>query len=322
MSRKIRVIDLFSGCGGLGLGFSKAGFDVVASFDNWDPAIKIHQANEHVLLHPIYKQDLSVVPEDLSVFSQYLPDMVIGGPPCQDFSSAGKRDETLGRADLTVVFSNIVTALGTKWFVMENVERAVKSRAYKQAIKNFVDAGYGLSLAILDASYYRVPQRRMRMFLFGELGGRDGALLPLLEERKTENRMSLRDYFGESLGVEHYYRHPRSYKRRAVFSIDEPSPTIRGVNRPVPNGYTGHPGDSTKVTKDLRPLTTKERSLVQTFPRDFSFDGVTKTDLEQMIGNAVPVNLAREVAGAALAHIQSHGQAEPAREMQLSFYYK
>lgn len=322
MSKKIRVIDLFSGCGGLGLGFSKAGFDVVASFDNWDPAIKIHKANEHVLPHPIYKQDLSAVPEDLSVFSQHLPDMVIGGPPCQDFSSAGKRDETLGRADLTVVFSNIVATLGTKWFLMENVERAVKSRAYKQAIQNFVDAGYGLSLAILDASYYRVPQRRMRMFLFGELGGSDGALLPLLEERKTENRMSLRDYFGDSLGIEHYYRHPRSYKRRAVFSIDEPSPTIRGVNRPVPSGYAGHPGDSVKIAKDLRPLTTKERSLIQTFPHDFSFDGVSKTDLEQMIGNAVPVNLAKEVASAVLTHIQSQGQAELAKELQLSFYYK
>jgi len=108
--------------------------------------------------------------------------------------------------------------------------------------------------------------------------------------------MTIRDYLGESLGIEYYYRHPRNYNRRGIFSIDEPSPTVRGVNRPLPSGYKKHAGDPPDVNlKTTRPLTTIERSYLQTFPESFKFHG-TKTNLEQMIGNAVPVNLARFVA--------------------------
>ncbi len=110
--------------------------------------------------------------------------------------------------------------------------------------------------------------------------------------------MTIRDYLGNKLGLEHYYRHPRNYSRRGVFSIDEPSPTVRGVNRPIPSGYAKHSGDPVNVElSQIRPLTTKERSYLQTFPEDFEWIG-TKTNLEQMVGNAVPVNLAEFVANA------------------------
>ena len=85
------------------------------------------------------------------------------------------------------------------------------------------------------------------------------------------------------------------FKRRAIFSIYEPSPTIRGVNRPIPKTYQKHPGDATDMTENVRPLTTIERSYLQTFPKGFQLQG-TKSDLEQMIGNAVPVKLAEYVA--------------------------
>jgi DNA (cytosine-5)-methyltransferase 1 len=119
--------------------------------------------------------------------------------------------------------------------------------------------------------------------------------------------MTIRDYFGDSLGIEYYYRHPRSYKRRGIFSIDEPSPTIRGVNRPIPKTYKLHSGDLCPVTENLRPLTTIERSKIQTFPGDFIFDekNQSKTDLEQMIGNAVPVKLAEYIANSIAEYIQS-----------------
>lgn len=82
---------------------------------------------------------------------------------------------------------------------------------------------------------------------------------------------------------------------QVVFSIHEPSPTIRGVNRPMPKGYKKHEGDPVKSLEGIRALTTKERSLIQTFPEDFNFSGC-KTNIEQMIGNAVPVNLGKFVA--------------------------
>ena len=73
--------------------------------------------------------------------------------------------------------------------------------------------------------------------------------------------MTLRVYFGAALHIEFYYRHPRNYCRRAVYSIDEPAPTMRGVNRPVPKGYPGHPNDACPVDENVRALTTLERSL-------------------------------------------------------------
>ena len=107
--------------------------------------------------------------------------------------------------------------------------------------------------------------------------------------------MTVYDYLGDSLGLEHYFRVPRSYQRRGVFSIHEPAMTVRGVDRPVPSGYKGHPADPVPLNKAIRTLTFKERSLIQTFPAKFKFEG-TKTNLNQMIGNAVPVQLAKYVA--------------------------
>ena len=90
-------------------------------------------------------------------------------------------------------------------------------------------------------------------------------------------------------------RHPRNYNRRGIFSIDEPAPTMRGVNRPLPKGYKGSANDPCPVSPDLHVLTSRERSLIQTFPEDFKWVG-TKTEVEQMIGNAVPVKLGQFVA--------------------------
>ena len=83
-----------------------------------------------------------------------------------------------------------------------------------------------------------------------------------------------------------------------MFSIHEPSPTIRGVNRPIPKTYQFHEGDTCKTLEKIRPLTTIERSYIQTFPSHFNWGGQTKSDLEQIIGNAVPVKLAEYVANA------------------------
>jgi len=138
--------------------------------------------------------------------------------------------------------------------------------------------------------------------MVGELGGEDSAVTPYLEEKLADKPLSVHDYLGSKLGLEYYYRHPRNYNRRGVFSIYEPSPTVRGVNRPIPAGYIGHKNDACTITKELRPLTTVERSYIQTFPSNFIWEG-NKTHLEQMIGNAVPVKLAEFVANAIKKYI-------------------
>ena len=163
-------------------------------------------------------------------------------------------------------------------------------------MSQFNNVGYGLSAVILNASFCGVPQARERFFLVGHFGDKHNQLNEIFSSRLSREPMTLKDYFGKSLGTQFYYRHPRNYNRRGVFSIDEPSPTVRGVNRPIPPGYRFSNCDPEGIgISDIRPLTTLERSYIQTFPKSFLFEG-TKTNLELMIGNAVPVELAKFVA--------------------------
>lgn len=309
----MKCVDLFSGCGGLSLGFSQAGVNVVAAIDNWDKAVEVYQENFD---HPCHLHDLTDEKGCLKIIRKYSPDMIIGGPPCQDFSSAGKRDEAGGRADLTYHFANIVSSFKPQWFVMENVERIKKSHILKEVTDQFIDAGYGLSSVVLNAAHCGAPQARKRFFLIGCLGAKHNQLNSIYSRNMSSTPMTIRDFLGNKFGLEHYYRHPRNYSRRGVFSVDEPSPTVRGVNRPVPAGYQKHSGDAVDVRLvDVRPLTTIERSYLQTFPFDFKFTG-NKTNLEQMIGNAVPVNLAEFVAQGILEFVKNPN-ATPASDGDL-----
>ena len=126
----MKAVDLFCGCGGLSLGFQQAGVNVLAAFDNWDDAIAIYKAN---FKHPVFKQDLSNIEDSISQIVPYTPDMIIGGPPCQDYSSAGKQNEDNGRGILTISFAEIVCRIQPRWFVMENMERILKSNKLQLA---------------------------------------------------------------------------------------------------------------------------------------------------------------------------------------------
>lgn len=300
----MRAVDLFCGFGGMSLGFSKAGFDVVAAFDNWKPAIDVYRAN---LKTPAMGLDLSDADVAADAVRRYAPDIVIRGPPCQDFSIAGNRDEDGGMAELTLAFADIVTRVRPRCFVMENVPTAKESDTYAKAFGRFREAGYGLTVKVLDASLCGVPQARERCFTVGILGEDDDALASELESRLAEKQMTVRDYLGDDLGTDYYFCMPRSYKRRGIFSIDEPAATVRGMNRPMPSTYKKHPGDACDPS-DCRALTEEERGWLQTFPKGFQWKG-SKADVNQMIGNAVPVNMARFVAEVLKAHL--NGESVP-----------
>lgn len=295
----MKAVDLFAGCGGLSLGLSSAKIDVVAAYEKWQPAIDVYKKNFD---HPVYNFDLSNVEEAITHISVFKPELIAGGPPCQDFSSAGKRNENGGRGDLTLSFTDIVTSILPDWFLMENVERINKSQIYREAKQKLVRANYGLTEIVIDASFCNVPQKRKRMFLIGKLYEENNFLKSILEIKMSNKSMTVKDYFGDDLNIEFYYRHARSYARRGVFSVNEPSPTIRGVNRPIPPNYQFHEGDAHKDTSKIRPLTTLERAAIQTFPKHFKWQLGNKSLLEQMIGNAVPVNLAKFVGEAIMSY--------------------
>lgn len=295
----MRVVDLFCGCGGLSLGFQNAGHEIVASIDNWDAAMDVYRLNFN---HPVHKADLMDVENATAIVQRYAPEMIIGGPPCQDYSSAGGRNEEGGRAILTVKYAEIVVGVRPQWFVMENVSNITKYQKVYDAIDIFHRNGYGISFTVLNAALCGVPQKRKRFFMVGKLGQDDGFFDDYFKQNLATKEMTMRDFFGDRLGIDAYYRHPRSYVRRGIFSMDEPSPTIRGVNRPMPSGYSLHSNDPVKSLDGIRPLTTLERAEVQTFPHDYHWVG-NKTNIEQMIGNAVPVRLAEYVGDAIQQYI-------------------
>ena len=295
--KPLGAIDLFCGVGGLSLGFEQAGIPVLASFDYWERALDVYNLN---FPNKAAKLDLSDVSAAVKELQKHSANMIIGGPPCQDFSHAGNRTEK-ERAELTKCFAEIVVALRPKIFVMENVDRIIKSKVWNNAKNILKNGGYGLTENILDASYCGCPQIRKRFFCIGILDKPDYVLASYIDKNISDKQMTVRDYFGKNIDTNYYYRHPRNYSRRAIYSIDEASPTIRGVNRPIPKGYPGHPGDPVNISEAVRPLTTLERSQIQTFPKNFTWAG-NKTDIEQMIGNAVPVNLAKFVANAIIEY--------------------
>lgn len=310
----IRTVDLFAGCGGLSLGFQNAGFEVVAAVEHWQAALDCYKAN---FKHPCLDIDLSDPAIAIPAIQEFRPELIIGGPPCQDFSSAGKREEK-DRANLTICYAQIIAGILPRAFVMENVDLAKKSKAFAIAADIYHKAGYGLTKILLDASHCGVPQKRKRFFCIGLLGAQDDFLLEHINSRITEKETSLSDYYGDSLGFQYYYRHPRNYNRRAVFSVDEAAPTMRGVNRPIPPGYHGNPLDAAPIGPNIHVLSVQDRALIQTFPKSYHWVG-KKTEIEQMIGNAVPVKLAEFVAKSVMTIFQPQTQQQKLNDFFLKW---
>ena len=287
----LTAVDLFCGSGGFSAGMIDSGVTVVSAFDNWHPAVKTYEKNigDHVLEFDLSNADFAT-----REISKYEADIIVGSPPCQDFSTAGKRTEGK-RANLTVSFAEIVSKCKPRYFLMENVPQVRLSNSYHLMRNLLIPSGYKINEFLLDASYCGVPQSRKRFFSFGwrdksETDGR--RLARWIDEHKTNDRLTVKDYLKSEIDIEHYYRHPRNYSRRAVFTVYEPSPTIRGVNRPVPPNYMGNHLDSAPPMS-VRPLTSWERSRIQTFPFDWNWNASDRNaDTELQIGNAVPVNLA------------------------------
>ena len=237
MAKPCKVVDLFCGVGGMSLGFRLAGFNLVTAYDNWDKVIPIYKRN---IDNNIFSLDLSNPQGAVEHISPQSPDGIIGGPPCQDFSSAGKRKEGKN-AYLLLSFAEIVCKIKPWFFVLENVARTRNSVSYAQARKKFLKSGYKITEIILDASLCNVPQIRKRWFAIGKIDNFPmRSFCESLKDKQTKKSLTVFNYMGEEINTQFYYRHPRNYSRRAIYSIHEPSATIRGVNRPIPPHYPGH----------------------------------------------------------------------------------
>lgn len=160
----MKVVDLFCGCGGFTHAFQDMGFEIVQSFDNWKPALATYKAN---FAHDIQSGDIS--------FQTKLPsaDIIIGGPPCQGFSSAGLRKEGDKRNSLIEVFSYLIVKHLPSAFVFENVEGFLTGENGKHVfslLNPLIEAGYHIHLRKVNASTFGVPQHRKRVIAIGGLG--------------------------------------------------------------------------------------------------------------------------------------------------------
>ena len=164
-----RVVSLFSGCGGLDIGFKWSGFDIVWAADNYVEACMTYEKNvgKEITCVDICSVDFDVVPD---------ADVIIGGPPCQAFSLAGKRDPNDKNFALIWEFLRGIKAKMPQAFVMENVP-GLRSATDKHGtnvlqalVAGFTRLGYKVTPSLLNAADYGVPQRRKRLFLLGTLG--------------------------------------------------------------------------------------------------------------------------------------------------------
>ena len=209
VNRRPVAIDLFAGAGGLTLGFEQAGFDVVASVE-YDPV--------HAAVHAFNFPNAEILCADVSRLSgadllaaarrgwsnhgytESLPkiDVIFGGPPCQGFSTIGKRLIDDSRNNLVFHFFRLITEIKPRYFVMENVPGMVlggHSSILRKLIAEFEDAGYSITLPhrILNSAHYGVPQSRRRLFLLGARRGEKAAGYPMPQFRPADELGGLKN---------------------------------------------------------------------------------------------------------------------------------
>jgi len=318
----MKLVSLFTGAGGLDLGFERAGFDVVWAneFDN-----TIWETFEHNF--PKSKLDKrSIV--DIPVSE--IPDAVgiIGGPPCQSWSEAGAgRGIKDKRGQLFFEYIRILKEKQPLFFLAENVSGILSSRhseAFKEIIRQFEEVGYNISCELLNANDYGVPEDRWRVIIVGFHKTKVGKFFefpkpqdikPKLKDaifdlRLAEPAKPFNKTNGDSLKIPNHEYMNGGFStiymsRNRVRSWDEPSFTIQAGGRHAPIHPQAPKMKFVNFNKRIfepgkehlyRRLSVRECARIQTFPDSFVFKYTDVADGYKMIGNAVAVNFAEALA--------------------------
>jgi DNA (cytosine-5)-methyltransferase 1 len=307
--RQLRVLDLFCGCGGMSKGLIDAGLSVVAGIDIWDQAIKTYSKNFN---HLSVCADLTQLPPEKFAETHNIRadmiDVLVGGPPCQGFSIAGKRDLKDPRNSLFMEYVKYLDYYNPKAFIMENVigilsMKTASGELVIDIIMSHLSRNYSCVVCKLYASDFEVPQNRRRTIIIGlrkDLNIIPHEPAPVLS---VDHRIPVRTVLlpREQVDSTHYLS-PRAIagiiqkKTRAVaqgngfgaqfLDLDKPSYTI--PSRYWKDGYDA----LVKYSEtEIRRLTILELKRIQSFPDDFVIEG-TKKDTIIQIGNAVACRFA------------------------------
>lgn len=337
----ITVTSLFSGAGGMDLGFIDAGFNVIYANDSDENACLTYEKNigEHIVKDSIKEVEYDSIPAS---------DVIIGGPPCQGYSVAGKMSPEDERSQLVYDFAEVVITKKPRAFVMENVDHLGKSSRFANTRssleKIFTNAGYTIEDGILDASHFGVPQRRKRYFMVGVKNPiKDIPLLPIPNGDKAPTARDILLSFpppGEP-------GNNRITNAKIIFATN---PVMRkspysgmlfnglgrpvDLNRPIQTLAASFGGNKTPIIDErelrdgkpswienyhskliggdtpdvgrapdfLRRMTIDECIVFQDFPREYDLRG-PKSSIFRQIGNAVPPGLAKAVALQLLKHL-------------------
>lgn len=335
MDNKYNVIDLFSGAGGLSLGFEKIGFENVFSVDfmkDYCDTYRINFPN-----HKLIQKDISELSdEEIKKLTQNKDvDVVVGGPPCQGFSMAGNIGRTFvndPRNHLFKEFARVVSLTKPKIFVMENVARLFthnKGKTRKDIIKEFKKLGYNVKCKLLCSADYGVPQIRNRIIFIGNRLGLKNIFPDKTHDKNTPTTKDIKK-------IQKW--------RNIKEAINDLLKLSSGESSIVPNheamshteqmlekmNYIKDGGDRTQIPLDIRPksgdirkyikydslkpsicitgdmrkvfhynqnraLTVRELARIQSFPDSFIFKG-NKISQQQQVGNAVPPLMAEAIA--------------------------
>ncbi len=302
------VISTFAGSGGSSLGYSMAGFNELLAVE-WDnnavetlrlnfPDLRIYHGDIAKLSVDQCLEMADIQPGELDIFD--------GSPPCQGFSTAGKRILNDPRNQLFREYVRLLQGLQPKVFVMENVSGMVKGKmklVFAEIMKELKASGYKVSARLMNAMYFNVPQSRQRMIFIGvrdDLGvepGHPGASSKAIPAKNAIEGCNVRlvapdwrpfnlnlwksQKIGQSGRDGKYFNHIR-------MDFSKPSPTI-----PKSCVFGGFAGLS--HYKDPRSLTLGELARLGAYPDEFSFVGNYESGLER-IGNSVPPLFMKAIA--------------------------
>lgn len=322
---KLKVIDLFAGCGGFSYGLKKAGFENLLSVE-WDKSCcETFEVNINPRILNCAIQEIETFPE---------ADLLVGGPPCQGFSNLGERVPNDPRRQLWRYFLKAVKESNPLIFIMENVPPILKSAEYQEIMREACKLGYEIEGRVLNAAFYGVPQQRKRAIIIGSRIGKP--VFPAPTHRiPNEDKLydpnlpiwkTVRDAIGD-IPTEpndknwHIGRNPTELSQKRYRCIpkggnrwdlplslmpecwkrkidggtdlfgrlwwDKPSVTIRTEFYKPEKGRYLHPTEH-------RPITHREAARLQGFDDDFMFVG-KRIEVGIQIGNAVPPPLAYQI---------------------------
>lgn len=322
MRNEINYIDLFSGAGGMSLGFDQAGFNNIFSVDIEPSFCETYKTN--FPKHNLIQKDISKLSNEeiKSLIGNQIIDVIIGGPPCQGFSMAGNIGRKFiddSRNQLFREFARIVEIVQPSYFVMENVARLFthnKGETKKEIIELFKKMNYNVDCKVVNTADFGIPQVRNRVLFIGnrisnnivfptKTGDKPISIkeaidkLPKLksgEKSKIPNHISMKH--SEQMLEKMKYVSDGGNRNEIPELIRPKSGDVRKYIRyKSTEPAVCVTGDMRKIFhySQNRALTVRELATLQTFPLDFIFKGSTISQ-QQQVGNSVPPILAKEIA--------------------------